>query len=63
MCVCPPPRPLITSHVKGMRNNRIRQFYGPPFLYMTLAVDKLDGRGLSNTARHGRLSKKTKDGY
>ena len=27
--VCPPPRPLITSHVKGMRNKRVRQFYGP----------------------------------
>ena len=24
VCVCPPPRALITSHVKGMCNNRIR---------------------------------------
>ena len=27
----------------------------PPFLYTTLAVDKLNGRGLSNTARRERL--------
>ena len=59
VCVCPPPRPLITSHVKGMRNNQIRQFYGRPFLYTTLAVDKLNGHGLSNTARRERLPKKT----
>ena len=48
--------------VKGMRNNRIRQFYGPPLLYTTLAVDKLNGRGLSNTARSERLTKKNIDG-
>ena len=30
-----------------------------PFLYMTLAVDKLNGRGLSNAARCERLPKKT----
>ena len=27
---------------------------------MTLAVDKMDGRGHNNTARRGRLPKKTK---
>ena len=26
VCVSPPLRPLITSHMKGMRNNRVRQF-------------------------------------
>ena len=31
----------------------------PPFLYTTLAVGKLNGRGLSNTTRHERLPKKT----
>ena len=33
VCVCSPPRVLITSHVKGMRNDRIRQFYGPSVSY------------------------------
>ena len=32
MCVCLPPRELITSHVKRTRNNWIRQFYG--FIYI-----------------------------
>ena len=31
-----------------------------PFLYMTLAIDKLNGRGLSNSAHHECLPKKTK---
>ena len=31
----------------------------PPFLYMTLGIDKLNGRGLSNTARRECLPKKT----
>ena len=35
----------------------------PPFLYTTLAVDKLNGCGLSNIACCERLPKKTKDGY
>ena len=35
----------------------------PPFLYTTLAVDKVNGRGLSNTARHERLLKKTGASY
>ena len=44
VCVCvSAPRALIISHIKGMRNNRIRQFYGPPFLCTTIAVSKLNG--------------------
>ena len=31
-----------------------------PFLYMILAIDKLNGRGLSNTACREYLPKKTK---
>ena len=31
-----------------------------PFPYMTLAVNKLNGRCLSNNARHECLTKKTK---
>ena len=40
VCVCVhPPRPLITSHMKGMRNNRIRQFYGSSIsLYIQLLL-------------------------
>ena len=60
MCVCPSPRVLITSHLKHMRNNHIKQFYGfsvSIYMYMTLAVDKLNGRGLSNNAHRERLLK------
>ena len=57
------PRVLITSHVKGTRNNWIWQFYGFLFLYMTLAVDKLNGCGFSNTACRECLPKKTKVMY
>ena len=35
----------------------------PPFLYMTLAVDKVNGHGLSNTARRERLLYKTGTSY
>ena len=31
-----------------------------PFLYMTLAVNKVNGHGLSNTAHRERMPKKTK---
>ena len=31
----------------------------PPFPYTTLAIDKVNGHGLSNTARRERLPKKT----
>ena len=54
------PRALITSHVKHMHNNQIKQFTAFPFLHMTLASDKLNGRGLSNNARCECLPKKTK---
>ena len=43
--------------MKGMRNNRIMQFYG---LSVSLFDDKLNWRGLSNTARRERLPKKIK---
>ena len=42
-------RALIASDVKGMHNNRIRQFYSFSIFYMTLAINKFNGRGLSNT--------------
>ena len=35
----------------------------PPFLYVALAVDKVNGRGLSNTARRERLLKSTGVSY
>ena len=40
-----------------MGNNRIRQFYR---LSVSLYDYKLNGRGLSNTARRERLPKKSK---
>ena len=59
MCVCPPPRPLITSHVKGTHNNQIMKFYGySVFLYDT-AVNKLSKCGLSNAVGRERLPKKS----
>ena len=40
VCVCPPPRPLITSHMKGTCNNWIIKFYSYSlfcfFVIMTL---------------------------
>ena len=58
VCMCPPLRPLITSHMKYMRNNWKKQFTAFPFHYMTLAVDKLNGCGLSNSVRCEHLLKK-----
>ena len=61
VCVCPPPRELITSDMKHMRNNQIKKFYGfSLFLYMTLAINKLNDRGLSKNVHHECLPKKTK---
>ena len=60
VCVSLPLRALIASHIKGTHNNQKRQFYGLPFLYMTLAIDKLNGRGISKAAYHECLPKKTK---
>ena len=56
--VCPPPRALITIHMKGTYNNWLNQFYSFPFLYMTLAIDKLDGGGLNNTACHEKWQRR-----
>ena len=59
VCVCPPPRPLITSHVKGMRNNRIMKFYGYSVSLYDTTVDKLYSPGLSNNAGRECLPKKS----
>ena len=54
-------RALITIHIKGMHNNWLNQFYTAfQFPYMILAINKVDGRGLSNTVCHEYLAKKTK---
>ena len=55
VCVCFPA--LIKSYVEGTHNNRIMAFL---FLYMTLAIDKLNGCGLSNTVCYENLPTKTK---
>ena len=59
VCVCLSPRTLITCHMKHMHNNQIKQFYGFSISYMVLAIDKLNGHGLSNNACLERLPKKT----
>ena len=46
---------LIISHVKGTRNNRIMKFYNYSVSLYDTAVEKLNRRGLSNTA--GRPAK------
>ena len=48
--VCPPPRPLITSHVKGMRNNWIMKFYGYSVSLYDTTIDKFNSPSLSNNA-------------
>ena len=60
MSVCPFPRALITSHVKGTLNSQIMEFYGFSISLYDTTVDKLNGHGLSNTAYCERLPKKTK---
>ena len=57
VCMCLLPRVLITSHMKGIRNNQIRQFYGFSISLYDLDIDKLNGRGLSNTWCHEFLAK------
>ena len=61
MCVCvsPPQRILITSHVKGTRNNQIMKFYSYSVSLYDTAVDKLNGRGLSNAVGRELPSKKS----
>ena len=57
--VCVPGlRALTASHVKGMHNNWKSSFIAFPFL--SLAINKLNGHGLSNTVCHECLPKKTK---
>ena len=57
--VCVPPGPLITSHMKGTRNNQIMKFYGYSVSLYDTAIDKLNRHGLSNTAGRERLPKKS----
>ena len=56
MCVCPPLRPLISSGVVqcdidhvGLVKQVLTVFSTFQLLYMTLAVNKMDGHGFSNT--------------
>ena len=51
---------LIATHVKQTHNNRLSKFNASQFLYMALAIDIMDGCGLSNKACCERLSKETK---
>ena len=44
MSVCPPPKLLKTIHVNQTSPTAFQ------FLYMTLAIDIIDGHGLSNKA-------------
>ena len=66
MCVCPPPRALMTSGMIWCDLGHVRLVkqvlrLSPAFnYYIMLAVNRLDVRGHINTARHERLSKKTK---
>ena len=50
VCVTLPPRPLITSHMKGMCNNWIMKFYGFSISLYDNSVDKFNRHGLSSTA-------------
>ena len=45
MCVCLSPRILITSGVIWTACDWLNKFYGLSLLYMTLAVNKMDGHG------------------
>ena len=53
------PRVLITSHLKGTRNMRIKKFYSFSISLYDIAVDKLNGMTLV-TLHHELLPKKTK---
>ena len=57
--VVSPPRLLITSYVKGTRNNRIMKFYGYSVSLYDITIDKLNGHSLSNTSDRERLPKKS----
>ena len=56
MCTCPPLRVLITSGVMWYNMDPVWLVK----LYIILAADKVDSHGLSSTACHERLAKKTK---
>ena len=62
--VCPPPRALITSGVRWCDIGHVRLvkqvLWLFPYFYMTLAIDRMDGRGHINTAHREHLLKKTK---
>ena len=67
MCVCPPPRALINNGVIWCDIGRMRLIKQVLWLslllitlYVTLAVNKMDGRGHNNTARRECLKKETK---
>ena len=55
--VCPPPRPLIISGVIWCDIDCVRLVKQ---VHIAIAIDKMEGRGHFNTARHERLPKKTK---
>ena len=59
--VCPSLRALITIHTNSTRNYWLNQFYSFSIFYMKLAVNKLNGHGLSTHHCEG-LAKKTKVG-
>ena len=50
VCLCPSLRALIAIHMKAKStgNNQLNQFHGFSVLYMTITINKVDGRGLSN---------------
>ena len=66
VCVCPPPRTLISSgviwcdidHVIGQASFMAFSYF--QLLYIILAVDKIDGLGFIYTAHREHLPKKTK---
>ena len=53
------PKPLITSHMKRTRNNQTIKFYDYSVSLYDTAIDKLNRRGLSNTAGREHLPKKS----
>ena len=59
MRVCPPPGLLKTIHVKGSLNNQPNKSYAFQFLCTALAINTVDGRGLSNETRRVLLPKKS----
>ena len=60
MYVCPPPRLLKTIHIKGSLNSHQTSTTAFQFLCMALAINTVDGQGLSYEVRHVLLPKKSK---